>query len=86
YRTISGQEDGLKTTSAWTEAIGKNTGKKNGTNNIEQAIKECLAKYEKKLKSGSYFLDKTKITEKTYIKPMLAETYYSETFDPETNK
>lgn len=86
YRTISGQEDGLKTTSAWTEAIGKNTGKKNGTNNIEQAIKECLAKYEKKLKSGSYFLDKTKVTEKTYIKPMLAETYYSETFDPETNK
>lgn len=85
YRTISGQEDGLKTTSAWTEAVGKNTGKKNGTTNTEQAVKECLAKYEKKLKSGSYFLDKTKVGEKTYVKPMLAETYYSETFDPETN-
>ena len=51
-----------------------------------KADKECLAKYEKKLKSGSYVLSIKDITNKTYIKPMLAETYYSEVFDPETNK
>lgn len=86
YKTISGQQSGLKTTSAWTETYGKNKGKKNETTDEEQADKECLAKYEKKLKSGSYFLNIKDINNKTYIKPMLAETYYSEVFDPETNK
>lgn len=86
YQTISGQQNGLKITSAWTTALPKNIGKKNETTGSEQADKECLAKYEKKLKSGSYVLSIKDITNKTYIKPMLAETYYSEVFDPETNK
>ena len=52
YRTISGQKDGKKTTSAWTVAKPKNVGKKNSTTGAEQADKEVLAKYEKKQKQG----------------------------------
>lgn len=86
YRTISGQQNGLKTTSAWTVAQPKNIGKKNETTGSQQAEKQCLAKYEKKLKSGSYVFKIDEVNNKSYIKPMLAETYYSEVFDPETNK
>lgn len=86
YRTISGQQDGKYTTSKWTEAKAKNCGKKNGTTSIEQANKECLAKYEKKLKGGGYVSDLKDAVKFTYTKPMLADTYYSEKWNPETNE
>jgi ATP-dependent DNA ligase len=84
YRTISGHLEGNLTTSAWTVTVGKNIGKTNATSANDQAHKECLAKYENKLTKGSYVSDKKLIHAVTYIKPMLAETYYSETTDPET--
>ncbi len=50
---------------------GKNTGKANGTTDIEQALKEAIAKRTKKLESG-YFEDVNNINEQQYFEPMLA--------------
>jgi hypothetical protein len=86
YRTISGQQDGKQTTSNWTIAVGKNIGKKNATTGEDQADKECLAKYEKKLKGGGYVANIEEVVQFTYTKPMLADTYYSEKCDPETGE
>lgn len=84
YRTTSGHVDGNLTTSSWTTCSGKNIGKKNATSPNDQAHKECVSKYENKLTKGSYVINKNLVFKPTYIKPMLAETYYSETADPET--
>ena len=86
FRTISGQQGGNKTTSKWTVCYGKNVGKKNATSDIEQANKECLAKYDKKLAQGGYVKSLEDLDTITFIKPMLAATYYSETTDPETGQ
>jgi len=86
YRTVSGQVEGKKTTSKFTTAKPKNTGKKNATTGEEQADKECLAKYEKKLKGGGYVANLDEVVQFTYTKPMLADTYYSEKCDPETGE
>jgi DNA ligase-1 len=71
YRTHSGQVGGQITTNAWTVVYGKNTGKANGTTDIEQALKEAIAKRTKKLESG-YFESITNIDEQQYFEPMLA--------------
>ena len=71
YRTHSGQVGGQITTNAWTVVYGKNTGKANGTTDIEQALKEAIAKRTKKLESG-YFESIHNIDEKQYFEPMLA--------------
>jgi len=86
YCTVSGQKDGKTTTSKWTTAKPKNVGKKNATSAEEQADKECLAKYEKKLAQGGYTTAIEDAKEVTFIKPMLAETYYNESTDPETGE
>ena len=75
YRTISGQQDGKKTTSAWKEALPKNVGKKNATTAEEQAKAECLAKYEKKLAQGGYFSTLEDTDTIKFVKPMLAQKY-----------
>jgi DNA ligase-1 len=71
YRTHSGQVGGQITTNTWTVVYGKNTGKANGTTDIEQALKEAIAKRTKKLESG-YFEDVNNINEQQYFEPMLA--------------
>jgi len=71
YRTHSGQVGGQITTNAWTVVYGKNEGKANGTTDIEQALKEAIAKRTKKLESG-YFESITNINEQQYFEPMLA--------------
>jgi len=71
YRTHSGQVGGQITTNAWTVVYGKNEGKANGTTDIEQALKEAIAKRTKKLESG-YFESITNIDEQQYFEPMLA--------------
>ena len=53
YYTISGYENMKMTTSARTTiSIGKNIGKKNETNVLTQAMKECQSKYASKIKAG----------------------------------
>lgn len=54
YRSVSGQLNGAKIISEWTEAEAKNVGKTNATTDIEQATAEIEAKYKKQLKSGYY--------------------------------
>jgi len=71
YRTISGQTDGKKVVSEWTEVYGKNVGKANGTTDNEQALKEAEAKRKLKLERG-YFENIKHINKKQYFEPMLA--------------
>lgn len=74
FRTISGKVGGKLVESAWTTVVEKNTGKKNQTTGEEQAKKEAIAKWEKKVAKG-YKEDIKDIAVETYIKPMLAENY-----------
>ena len=53
FRTISGQLGGKKITNKWTQCQGKNVGKANATTSEEQALKEALAKHQKKLKKDT---------------------------------
>lgn len=69
YRTISGQQDGKKTTSAWTVCLPKNTGRSNATTGEEQAHAEVEATYAKKL-AREYRRDIADIDKKYYTKPM----------------
>jgi DNA ligase-1 len=71
YRTISGQTDGKKVISEWTEVYGKNVGRANGTTDNEQALKEAEAKRTNKLERG-YFENIKHINKKQYFEPMLA--------------
>lgn len=75
YCTTEGFKGGAMTTSAWTFAKGKNTGRANATTDAEQAAKEALSKVDKKLKSGwSTALDSVDKDAKK-ISPMLAKNY-----------
>lgn len=78
YRTISGQEDGLKVISEWTVALPKNVGKKNETSAEEQATAEVKAAYEKKLKKD-YRETKDDVDSVDRFRPMLAKTYDKDT-------
>ena len=71
YRTISGQTDGKKVVSEWTEVYGKNEGRANATTDSEQAVKEAEAKRKLKLERG-YFENIKNINKKQYFEPMLA--------------
>ena len=71
YRTISGQTDGKKVISEWTEVYGKNAGRANATTDTEQALKEAEAKRKLKLERG-YFENIKHINKKQYFEPMLA--------------
>ena len=63
FRTVSGQQDGKKVQNNWTVCEGKNEGKANATTGEQQAIKEAVAKHDKKLKSG-YHLNVENIEKK----------------------
>lgn len=71
YRTISGQTDGKKVVSEWTEVYGKNEGRANATTDNEQALKEAEAKRKLKLERG-YFENIKNINKQQYFEPMLA--------------
>lgn len=71
YRSVSGQQDGKKTTSEWTVAKPKNIGKANATTGREQAIAEVEAEYEKK-KARDYHPTATTVDTAMRFKPMLA--------------
>ena len=75
YRTISGQQDGKKVTSAWTTAKGMNIGKSNETTPEEQALKAAKAKWVLKRDGGEYKEDISEIDNIVFKSPMLAEDY-----------
>lgn len=74
YRTISGQLDGVQTTTEWTYCEGRNTGKSNATTPEEQALKTAKAIREIKLAHGCFesILD---VDKKQYFQPMLAQNW-----------
>jgi DNA ligase-1 len=74
YRTISGQQDGKKIQNKWTTCKPKNVGRANATTGEEQAVKEAVAKHDKKLESG-YHLNVKNIDKKRFYEPMLAQDF-----------
>lgn len=78
FRTISGQTDGKKVTSEWTEVQGKNVGRSNETTAAHQAMKEAESKFKKQLEKH-YHLDIKDCDQAKFVKVMLAHKY--EKFD-----
>jgi DNA ligase-1 len=74
YRTISGQDGGVLTASAWTVCVGKNVGKQNHTTGETQALAEVKAMYKKRLEKD-YVESIGDVDEGGYFKPMLCENY-----------
>ncbi len=77
YHTISGYTNMKMTQSASTVVRkGKNIGKKNETNVLTQAIKECKSKYALKIKSGySESIDSTKESQHSMPFPMAVKSW-----------
>jgi DNA ligase 1 len=81
FRVISGQVNGQKVVSEWSQCFSKNIGKVNETTAEEQALLEAEAKWTKKKKTG-YSEDIDKIDSCTaYVEPMLAKKYNEVEFD-----
>lgn len=75
WRTEAGQVDGKKTLTEWTVCEPKNVGRANETTDVEQALSEAQARWDKKKKTG-YSEDKTKVdTCLKYVEPMLAKDF-----------
>lgn len=72
YRTITGYDDGIKTTNEWTVCDAKSY-----CSAEEQALKEATAIHRKKIETGS-FEDISKIDNKVFFEPMLAKDYTKE--------
>lgn len=70
FRTLEGQVNGKITVSEYTICLPKNTGKKNQTSGSEQALKEAIAKYNKKKEQG--FSENLETSGTSYYKVMLA--------------
>jgi DNA ligase-1 len=69
FRSISGFEDGVKTTTEWTVCSAKSY-----CTAEEQALKQAQATYRKKLETG-WFEDVKDIDIETYFSPMLANKW-----------
>lgn len=74
YRSISGQTDGQKVVSSWTEARPKNVGRANETTAEQQASAEIQSKYDKQLKSGGYWDSLSDIDKNRFFQVMLAKS------------
>ena len=74
YRTVAGIQGGKMVTSEWKYTEGKNIGKVNETTPSEQAEKEAVAKWEKKVEK-EYFEFVSEIDSYDKFKPMLAHDY-----------
>jgi DNA ligase-1 len=72
YRTITGYDDGIKTTSNWTVCEAKSY-----CDAEEQALKEAAAIHRKKTETGS-FEDIGQIDNKVFFEPMLAKDWNKE--------
>ncbi len=72
YYTITGQQDGAKTRSANTLCLGKNVGRSNETTPRQQAYAEALSQWQKKQRSGGYWLNLRDVEKQRFVAPMLA--------------
>ena len=82
FYTITGQQGGKKIKSKSTVCFPKNNGKKNETNENQQAIAEAEAKWTKKMKSG-YWEDISDIDKSKFFQPQLAHKWeqYKDSID-----
>jgi DNA ligase-1 len=74
YRTVSGQQDGVHTTSEWTTCKPKNLGRANATTAEEQCQSRVDASYEYRL-ARDYHRELVSVDEITRFKPMLASKW-----------
>ena len=75
YWTEFGLIDGKRTQSELVSVEGKNIGKKNETTPSEQAYKEALSIWKKKIKSENFVTSVDDIDKKLFEPPMLAKEY-----------
>lgn len=75
FATIHGKQNCLMVMSEWTVCEGKNLGKKNATTPEKQSYSEAESRWEKKQKSGGYWLDIKDIDKVKFVEPMLAEHF-----------
>lgn len=76
YRTITGAQGAQHVTSDWTVLTeGKNLGRANATTTDEQALSGATSRWEKKQKSGGYWLNIKDIDKSKFVEPMLANHY-----------
>lgn len=75
YWTIFGMVGGALTTSDKVFTEAKNIGKKNETTAKEQAEKEAIAVWKKKIKSENFIEDINKVDDILFNPPMLAKEY-----------
>lgn len=80
-RSIAGIKDGNLVTSGWNKSEAKNEGRANATTAVQQAEKEAIADWEKKVEK-EYFEDITKVDTYDKFKPQLANDY---TKKPQSN-
>lgn len=74
HQAESGLLDGERVTSGWKEAFPKNTGKVNATDAHEQALKEIVALYEKRVERGASYTSESAGSYSKFV-PMLAQKY-----------
>lgn len=74
YRTVSGQQDGVHTTSEWTTCKPKNVGRANATTAEEQCQARVVANYEYRL-ARDYHESLENVDVQTRFKPMLASKW-----------
>ena len=75
HRTLSGQVGGAITATEWTTCKAKNTGRANATTDEEQALKDARSKWTKKQDREQFVEDKSKVDQKKFVQPMLAQNY-----------
>lgn len=75
HRTLSGQVGGAITPTEWTTCKAKNTGRANATTDEEQALKDARSKWTKKQDREQFVEDKSKVDQKKFVQPMLAQNY-----------
>jgi len=75
HRTLSGLVGGAITTTEWTVCEAKNTNKANATTGEEQALKDAQSKWTKKREREQYVEQFSKIDEKKFVPPMLAQNF-----------
>lgn len=72
FRVTHGGQEDKHITDEWTICEAKNVGRSNETTAEEQAYLEAKAKWEKKQRSGGYWLNIKDIDKTKFIEPMLA--------------
>lgn len=75
HRTLSGQIGGAITATEWTVCEPKNGGRANATTAEEQALKDAQSKWTKKQDREQYVEDKSKVDQKKFVQPMLAQNF-----------